>query len=305
MNSFQHILRSFKGQLPVQLASLAVLVGTFTITALALTLHQNLHSLLTKWGSEVQVSVYLQDSATETQKEKVKEFLKQNELFKSVEYLSKEKAVEFFASKMGQLSPALLTDNSFANPLPASFEVEIEGGVKSASIYSDLVGLTKIISQLPGVEEVSYGQGWVENYAAAIQVFSTVSLTLICVLLAGGFFVVGNSIRSSVSQRRDEIEILELCGATRWTIQKPYILEGLFMGFIAALISIAISYLLFSWGRLVWVQQLQFWSENISFRFMSLTTSLFLVLLSTAVGAIGSYMCVRRINTGWAAAQND
>ncbi len=305
MGIWNHFLRSWRSQTTVQVATLGVLIGTFVIMTLCFTIHHNLYSLLTRWGNEVQISVYLKDGVTPEEQEKLQKAMNESELFEKVEYLSKDGAAALFSKKIGSLSPTLLSDNSFANPLPASFEAHLKAGISDTSGYKKLVQFAKSVTGFGGVEEVSYGQGWIENYAAAIKVFATASYTLVAILLAGGLFVIGNSIRSSVAQRRDEIALLELFGATRWTIQWPYVFEGIVMGFIASVVSLGVSFLLFKWAQSVWIEELQFWSQQISFEFIGVG-QLFLVLaVSLVVGGLGSFLCVRKINTGWAATENE
>jgi cell division transport system permease protein len=305
MGVWSHFFRSWRSQTTVQVATLGVLVGTFAIMTLCFTIHHNLYSLLTRWGNEVQISVYLKDSVTPAQQETVQKALTKSELFEKVEYLSKDGAAALFSKKIGSLSPTLLTDSSFVNPLPASFEGHLRAGISDTSGYKMLVKFAKEVTGIAGVEEVSYGQGWVENYAAAINVFSTASYALIAILLAGGLFVIGNSIRSSVAQRKDEIALLELFGATRWTIQWPYVFEGLVMGLLAAITSMAVSFILFKWAQKVWVDELQFWSQQISFEFIGFGQILLVLFISLIVGGLGSFICVRKINTGWAASENE
>ena len=303
MAVWSHLFRSWRSQTAVQTATFAVLIGTFCILTLCLTIQHNLKILLTRWGSEVQVSVYLKDSVEKGQIEKIRQNLETSELFEKVEYLSKEGAAELFSKKIGHLSPTLLNDNSFANPLPASFEGYLKGGVSSGSSYEALVRFAKSISALAGVEEVSYGQGWIENYASALKAFTSASWALVGVLLLGGLFVVGNSIRSSIANRREEIALYELFGATPWTIQWPYIFEGAVMAGAAGVVSLALGYGLFSWAHKVWVRDLQFWSQQIEFTFLSPLQIVFVILISLTIGSLGSFFCVRKVNTGWAAAE--
>jgi cell division transport system permease protein len=197
----------------------------------------------------------------------------------------------------------MFTDSEFVNPLPASFEMVLKKGVGRHSDYSDLVKFAKEVSGYQGVEEVSYGQGWVENYASVLKVFSWTSIFLLFVLFCGGLFVIGNSIRNSVTQRRDEIAALELFGATKWMIQWPFVFEGAFMGFVASVLSLAVTYVLFSWQAQYLSQNLSFWGFTASLNFLSLLRCGAIVFLGTFLGAMGAYFCVRQVNTGWAAAE--
>jgi cell division transport system permease protein len=303
MRAWRSFIRTFKYQTSMQIATLSVLVGTFTINALFALVHQNLQTILTRWGSEVKVSVYLKDQAATPDITRVGEFLKSSEFANQVDYLSKDQAAQRFREKIGQISPGMFTDSEFINPLPASFEIVLKKGIGRNSEYSDLVKFAKEVAGFSGVEEVSYGQGWVENYAAVLKVFSWTSAFLVFVLFMGGLFVIGNSIRNSVAQRRDEISVLELFGATKWMIQWPFIFEGAFMGLLASILSIALSYVLFSWQAELIGSNLNFWGFTSSLQFLSAARVATVIALGTGLGAMGAYFCVRQVNTGWAAAE--
>jgi cell division transport system permease protein len=303
MKAWRSFVRSFSHQTSMQIATLSVLVATFTVNSLFALVHQNLETILTRWGSEVKVSVYLKDDAAEADVTKVGEFLKNSDFARNVEYLNKDVAAQHFREKIGQISPGIFTDADFVNPLPASFEVMLKKAVGGNSDYADLVKFAKQVAGYQGVEEVSYGQGWVENYASVLKVFSWTSAFLLFVLLMGGLFVIGNSIRNSITQRREEIAVLELFGATKWMIQWPFVFEGAFMGFAASAISIVIAYVLFSWQAQVLSHNLSFWGFTSSLTFLTLARSLGVIFLGTFLGALGAYLCVRQVNTGWAAAE--
>lgn len=311
-STFQNFIRTWKMQFAIQLASLSVLVATFTIMTTAFAVHHNLHSLLTRWGSEVRLSIYLKDDALDETKtdeqmaetlKPIRSALESSNLFSEIQFLSKQGAAKLFKEKMGQLSPTLAADQDFLNPLPASYEAKLKNAIAGSADYKKFVQFSKSVVAIPGVEEISYGQGWIENYAAALKVFSTSSWFLIGVLLFAGLFVIANSVRSSISIRRDEIAILELFGATATMVQWPYIFEGMMMGFIASIISVVFSYSLFAWAKVVWVEQLQFWSASTQFEFLSPLSISAIIITGVAMGGIASYVCVRKINTGWAAVE--
>ncbi|MEZ4871772.1 MAG: hypothetical protein R2827_05890 [Bdellovibrionales bacterium] len=77
-----------------------------------------------------------------------------------------------------------------------------------------LKSVASTLETFSGVDSTSFGQDWVENYATVVRSFRASSLFLLFVLFAGGMMIVSNSIKNSLAQRREEIEIMELVGAT-------------------------------------------------------------------------------------------
>ena len=295
--------RSWQHQRTMQLMTLIVLVGSFSVLITAMTTYQNLRNMLTHWGNEVKVNVYLQEEITEKEAQKIEKYLSDVNFFSNIQHLTKKDAAEKFKQRVGQYVPGLLTDLEFDNPLPASFAMTVEGGLTTHEQFNSLVATVREIKKLTGVDEVSYGQGWVENYATILRLFSATSMVFLFILLAGTLFVIGNSIRHSIEQRRNEIEILELCGATRQAIVWPFIFEGLVTGFLASGVALFITYAIYLWQIEMVISQLSFWNIKAQLEFLSPDWALFVVLLGTTLGGGGAYTWARDISTGWAAAE--
>lgn len=288
----------------MQLATLAVLSGTFTVIVVFFLVYQNLSQILSHWGQSVQMTAYLTDDLSTQELTTLESQLQNLDSFSHINFISKDEALERFRTQMAGAMPEFLSDPDFGNPLPSSFEMKLkeslEGGQGS---YELLVAVAKRVGQISGVDEVSYGQGWVENYASLVSSFGTASTVLILILLGGAFFVIGNSIRNSIHQRREEIEILELFGATSRMIKAPYIFEGAIMGLLSAMISLTICYLLFLWQTRLVEENLGFLGLAGLFSYLSWTYITWLLLLGALLGAAGSYICVARLSSGWSAAE--
>lgn len=303
MSSVKGFIRSWRQQTGMQIATLSVLAGTFTVITIFWLVQRNLERVMTHWGEAVRVSVFLKDQVDSEQINATKKFLDELGQFKAVEFLSKEEAGRRFQAQMGSYSPHFLGDPEFGNPLPMSFEASLRDNIPAASRYAILKELADKITTQPSVEDVYFGQGWVENYATAMKTFEYSSWFLMLILLAGSLFVVGNSIRNAIAQRRDEIEILELVGATPEMIKRPYLVEGVLMGVSASGLAILFSFALFTWQAQMIRSDLGFLNLAQAISFLTVTDVLGLLFLGGAFGALGAFLCVRRICNGWSAAQ--
>lgn len=303
INAWSHLQRSVRFQPLVQLTTFTVLVASFLVLIVAVTFQQNFSSVLTHWGRQVKVDVYMQDNATDVQTAAVKSIIESSRLFANTQYFTKDQAAARFKNRMGKYLPGLLDDLGADNPLPASFELEATKGIVSQRAYEHLLAFARGLKKQAGVDDVSYGQGWVENYASALHAFSVSVAVLMFVLLAGAVFVVGNAVGNSITQRRDEIEIMELFGATRSMIIRPYIFEGFAMGLAATVTALILAHILYSYEYKIMSQSLSFWNFQAAMRFLS-TTRIFLALLSgTFLGGLSAYLWARKVATGWAAAE--
>lgn len=295
--------RTWKFNPAMQLATFSVLVGTFCVITIFVSVHQNLNQLLTRWGEDVQMTVFLKEEVVQGEVSKVETFLKNITDIEHISYISKDEAARRFQKQMGAAAPDLLSDKDFGNPLPASFEVKLGAHMATAAAFETLVNLADKVSSLESVDEVSYGQGWVENYSSLVNQFGKSSWLLVIILLAGSLLVIGNSIRNSIFQRRDEIEVLELVGATARRIQGPFIFEGAVIGGLSALIALFICYVFFQWQVGIFDEDLKFLGLAGQLTYLQWSHFFGIPLLGTVFGGLGAYICVRKVSSGWSAAE--
>jgi cell division transport system permease protein len=295
--------RSWVHHTGMQLATLTVLSATFTVVGFVFILSMNLKRVLTSWGDSVQVTVYLNEDIPETRVKALEsEFIAMPEIG-AVKYVAREQATEKFRTQMASYAPDLLSDAEFAHPFPASFQLGLKAGVREAADVARLEELSGRLMKIDGIEDVSFGQSWVKNYSSFVSALSASGSVVAAILLTGGIFVVGNSIRASIAARREEIEILELVGATRAMIRRPYIVEGAMMGIVASLFSLALNLGIHLWQVSVMKSSIAFARIAAEFSFLSPLMSVGLVVAGGVFGALGAWFTVRQINDGWAASQ--
>lgn len=303
IKSFRDIVRHWSRNYISQIATLTVLIGTFSAFSMAMLIHQNLDTFLSRWGNDVKANIYLTEDITTDQTLQIQKAIEKSRLFESTRYLTKEDAAKKFRERVGELVPDLLSDVDFQNPLPASFELQIRGGLDSKSAFNDLVNWAKSIRSLMGVDEVSYGQGWVENYSSVVEVFKVGSWSFLLIIFIGSLFIIGNSVRSAVEQKRDEIVVLELFGASRNYIIIPFVIEGLLTGFVAGVISVIVVFALFHWQVDYLLNELRFFNFRNKIDFLNFGRIFIVILTSSALGATAAFIWSSQIASGWAAAE--
>lgn len=295
--------RSWVQHTGMQLATLSVLAATFTVVVFVMSISLNLKTLLSHWGDSVQMSIYLEDTITPQERESVERLLSGDARVRTVEYVGKEQATSAFRQKMTTYAPDLLDDSEFANPFPASFQVTLAQGVSGEALAMTLQSIAERLGSLKGVEDVSYGQSWVRNYSAFVAALSASGWGVVVIMVVGSIFVIGNAIRASIAARRDEIEILELVGATSRMIRAPFVFEGALMGLVAAALALIANFGFHIWEGKILRSSLAFARMATSLSFFNVATCVGLVLAGAALGAAGAYLTVRRINDGWSASQ--
>ena len=262
-----------------------------------------LGQVLSLWGEQIQVTVYLQDGIDPNDRTSIEKLVREEPGFESVEYIDKEKAFKSFEKGLSSYGPKFMESVSSAgdNPFPASYVVRLKKGfANSENIQNFAMKMQKV----SGVEDVSFGQEWLKNYTTLMMVTRSVSFLIAFIILIGCVFTVSNSIQASLLARREEIEILELVGATATKIRTPFLIEGAFQGFVSTVFSLI---LLNAFYRLLThTLESVMGASNLveALSFLPLALLLGLCVFGTLVGAFGSYVCVARLNTGWSAAQN-
>lgn len=299
----EHWARSWVKSGGTQIATLVVLVATYSVISLSLLFQGNLEQVIQLWGDQIQLEVYLKPNVSSQDSENIKKVLNSLPRIQSVEFISKEVAAQQFQKQMGHLSPDFLKDTEFGNPLPDLFTVRFLPVMNNEDITANLSRYANQLLKITGIEDVSYGQDWVENYASLVKFFANSSSIFILVLLSAAILVVSNSIRASIQHRRTEIEILELVGATSTEIRAPFIFEALINSIFASLIAIGMSFIIYLWISEEIKSSLALVSLSGQIRYLNFREISGVIAISAIFGVIGSYYCVKKIATGWAAAE--
>lgn len=213
-------------------ASIGTVAVSLFVFGLFLIIVMNMNRMVFSLESQVQISVYLEDSVKSSQIKSLQEEIEDIQGIKDVNFVSKEEALERFKDRLGD-QKFLLDALGDTNPLPNAFEVTV--------MHPDMVKTAaEVISRLKGVEEAKYGQDVVEHLFDITRIIRLCGYAVMVVLALSALFFIANTIRLTVFARRKEIAIMKYVGATDWFIRWPFILEGMAMGFFGGLIAVIV-----------------------------------------------------------------
>ena len=212
---------------------------TLFIVGFFLIIIYDVQEVLTSVKSQVEVAVYLKDNITDELKTYLENEISGWDEISEVVYVSKEAALEKF--KVENAGSEILKEIQ-GNPLPASFEVKLKSPEKVEQIA--LRFISKDGSYVEGVDEVIYGQNYVQKIFSITAIAGSIAFLIIIILLLAAVVLIFNTIRLSIHSRRKEIEVMKLVGATNWFVRIPFIFEGFFEGFVGGLISAVLLYLI-------------------------------------------------------------
>ena len=296
-----HIFESFRHHARLQLATLLVLTASFCVISGVLTVTTNLQRILTLWGESLQMSVYLQDSATIEHTTALEKYLHENTNVDKLKFVKKEDALTQFREQMASYAPDLLKDNDLLRFIPASYQFSVSKNVPPQEQLATMQDLAVALRVQPGVEEVNYGQDWIKSYSALMTGMQWTGTIFMLIIFVSAGFVMSNSIHSSIQQRRNEVEVFELIGATAKYIRTPFLWEGAFLGGMSCLVALGLSYGLFASLKNYLKDQISFFQLTQHIQYLDFVLVLGLFCFAVFLGTASAWLCVRRINTGWAA----
>lgn len=262
----------------------------------------NMVKLLTLWGDDIQITAYLGAETADSRIAEIESLLRRDPRAGKIEFVGRERALNEFRAQLASYAPDLAGDDDLLSVIPASFQISLSPEVGSSRQVETIRDLASAIGGIAGIEEVRYGQEWVKKYAAVVTAAHGAFAFLGAVLLVAAFFVIGNAVRASIDSRRNEIEVLELVGATQGMIRKPFLAEGAILGFASSATALIAGALLFGSLREVIAGGLGSAMLSRELTYLSPTLSILFLAAGAGLGALSSYLCVRRINTGFAAA---
>ena len=225
-NMFSHGFMSFAA-IGVTVACL-VIMGTFTLVAV------NADAQLKDLESENEFLAFVDDSLTRSEAEGLKARIVPN--ICSVRFITREEATEAFAGQYPD-------EQMFQNLDPEIFRDRYAVRVEDLSRLSETV---EAVGAIPGIggyradEEVAGGLLTVRNIA------TVVCLTLIAILFLVSIFIISNTIKLTTFDRREEIAIMRMVGATNGFIRWPFVYEGFMIGILSAVIAFGIQWLLYA-----------------------------------------------------------
>jgi cell division transport system permease protein len=193
----------------------------------------NANKLGQNFRENMEVQVYLHETATPTDSANLVQFVRAQPYVKSSEYISKEGAKKRFVSDGNSDFSSVLDKN----PLPASVNFKVR------SVYANpdsLAMVTKEIRQHLEVGDVQYNKALVTNLDERIREISLILLAITVIISVLVIILIDNTIRLAMFSNRFLIKTMQMVGATRWFIAKPMDVRALINGAISGVIAIGL-----------------------------------------------------------------
>lgn len=205
-------------------ASFSIMMVSLLQISCAVLLLMNLDVVMTNIEETNEITIYVQEGATEDTVKHIHEVLLNNSNLTDVKYYSKEAALNDFREDMAEY--AELLDYLESNPMPETFLVRVVD-------LSQIRATVTAIDGIDGVEQVKAPYDFAGALVDIRSAFSVIIVGVLAVLVIVSVVIVSNTIRTSVFSRRTEITIMKYVGATDGFIKLPFFVEGCFVGVLA------------------------------------------------------------------------
>lgn len=231
------------------LASVATISACIFLFCLFYAIIMNVQNVVHNAETTVGITVFFKEDLTELQIEEIGDQIRKRPEIKTMEFTSAEKAWDDFKqeyfSGMESLAEGFADDNPLAGS--ASYKIFLNDIETQDQVVS-------FIAAIPGVRKVNYSNSAAAGLSSFNKMIGLLSLVIIGVLLAVAMFLISNTISVAAAFRKHENQIMRLIGATNYMIRAPFVVEGVVIGLIGAVLPLVGMYYLYK-NAIVYVQQ--------------------------------------------------
>ena len=227
-------------------AAMAVITITLTTVLLLVIANATLNSTIKQINNKINISVYLKDSVTTQQKDQIVHDLKAMSEVKTVAYISKDEALAIYEAQNSTNTSIQSAVSQTENPLPATINITPINPSKLDQVKNYLNKPTVVILQSDPSSYSGNLKVAIDKIGKTTTLLREAGLISVVVFAAVSVLIIFNTIRMTIFNRRDELQIMRLLGASTWYIRGPFVVENIIYGILSAIISIALVDILFT-----------------------------------------------------------
>lgn len=276
-------------------ASIATMTACIFLFGLFFSLLINFRYIVKNAEEGVAVTVLFDDGVDQATINSIGEQIKAYKGVTKVEYVSAEEAWDEWSKQYfgdteleSEMAEGFKNDNPLAN-------------CSSYSVYVDKIehqdALVKYIEGLDGVREVNQLKGATQTLSSFNTLLTYISVAIILILLCVAVFLISNTVAIGISIRKEEIGIMKLIGATNFFVRAPFLIEGMIIGLIGAIIPLVLLFVMYK--KVIEYVLTKFSMLSSVVQFISVT-QVFEVLtpvaliLGMGIGLFGSVITIRK-----------
>ena len=209
------------------LAAILIMTLTFLTISFFTFLLVGSSKIINYFESKPQVTAFFKNEAKQEDINSLENQLKATGKIASIKFVSKDEALKIYREQ--NKNDPLLLDLVTADVLPSSFEI-------STIKIEDMTAISNMLNKSAIVSDVIYQKDVVSTLAAWTSAIRKLGIALVILLSLVSIFIMATIIGIKISQKKEDIEIMKLIGATNWYIRWPFLTEGIIYGVIGALV---------------------------------------------------------------------
>ncbi len=270
----------------LSLATVVVLVSCLIIVGSGLLVFFNINAVLDLIEGQNVVMVYVNDEADDYLTQTLGVQLETLNNVADVEFVPREEAFERQKASYGD--KASLLDGLSPEILPDAYKVTVD----DLELFDNTVGEIKKLDNVLQVHENSELAGKLASIRNAV---TYISLGIVAILFFVSLFIVSNTIRITIYNRRLEISIMKAVGATNAFIRWPFVVEGVLLGLFSALLGLGIQYGVYSIAS-IWLGNVLSMLGGEAVNFLDYVWFIFAIFafIGVVIGAFGSIISLNK-----------
>ena len=268
-----------KKNLLMTVASIIAVAACISIMSFSYCVVSNLQYMLDQMEDSIGISVFLKGDLTSEDIENMKTTISGLDHVTNVTYISPADALDQLKEQWGADEDIFIGLDDTNNPLSHSFQVELDQIESQDAVLAEL-------QKIEGVDKVEYGQSLSEMLMSVSNVFQVAGILVMLVL---GVI--------SVMNRRVEINIMKYVGATDWFIRWPFIIEGIIIGLIGAILPMLVGMPMYGKTVSLFYNHIPFVENFVRFRVVGDVFSFVLpaaLIFGILLGVVGSVTSIRK-----------
>lgn len=274
------------------LASIATMSACIFMFGLFYIVITNFNAMLHEAQEGVAVTVFFEPGVTKAEIDEIGEKIRLRGEVREIEYVSAEKAWEYFESVYFEGNEELAGGFDKDNPLLNSANYQIY--LNDVSMQDSLV---RFLKNIPEIRKVNQSEQVANTLSDVNKLVSYVSWGIILILLGVAVFLISNTVSVGISVRKEEISIMKLIGATDFLVRAPFLVEGIVIGLVGAAIPLGLLYVLYGKIVLYIAERFDFIGASLKFESAEIIFQTLIpigLLLGVGIGFLGSRLTIRR-----------
>lgn len=283
-DSFRSLFRNFS----LSLASISCITITLLVVSISMVLSSNVNNFTSEIEKDVTIVAFLDVDIDEDRIKALKDEISQIVHVDTIAFKGKQEIAGEMMDASETYTSIMSDWTNEDNPLQDTYLIKVDD-INFIDEVADKIGT------LENVDVVKYGEGMVEQLVSIFDTITKITIAIVIALIIVTAFLISNTIKITIGSRKREIEIMRLVGSSNINIKIPFVLEGLFLGFIGSIIPVFVT----CYGYVALYRKMHGQVFTSIFQLLIpvpfiYKVSIVLVVIGMAVGMLGSYRAVKK-----------